>query len=528
MAQYSLPPRSFVIFLIAFCGALFLGDAACFRWLYWRLPDESAWGEAPHYHFERRARELAARERVPGEVRVLAVGSSIALYSILPERIEARLAAAGHPEVQVELLAHQGLTPAHLYAYRERVLAAAPDLVALPVNFVDFRLERPIMQRRLADLDSGDPTRRADAYRAALQYLIEGPEFRVIAPAGTLSAYYSELDWNQRAGHFWATGLAAFRYRWLGLDAPALLLENRYSAGRSYHTFAGATIGGEGVTERGWTGGVFSFALSERELERGIYLEAPAELFQAHPRPRLELRYFRNADGRNAAPYAVEQTDLARGWQRRRAPVAARVGDRVEGELNARWLSPDCACRLGVRLTRNAGLARAAPRSDRRPLRREDDLYRLQNDAEYRASFQARILRFDRSGMQYLEALKMAKDIWAQRKFDPDYPTFVRLNAFRALALERGADVLTIDSPENPISFAWYAASPFRAGLRAFLAAPPRAGGPGRAHYLDMTRALPMQAFYDYHHLSLYGAEQFSDRLADRLLEWLAERRPAR
>jgi hypothetical protein len=527
MAQFAFPPRSFVIFLVAFSGALFLGDAVCFRWLYWRLPDESAWGELPHYYFERRARELSARERRPGEVRVLAVGSSIALYSILPERIEARLAAAGHPEVKVELLAHQGLTPAHLFAYRERVLATAPDLVALPINFVDFRLERPIMQRRLGDLDSGDPTRRADAYRAALQYLIEGPEFRVIAPGGTLSAYFAELDWNQRAGHFWATGLAAFRYRWLGLDAPALLFENRHSAGRSYHTFAGARIGGDGVTERGWTGAQFSFDLSERELERGIYLEAPAELFHAHPRPHLQLSYFRRAAPPGAAPYAVSEEDLARGWRSYRPPADARAGDRVKGELNAQWLSPDCACNVGVRLTRNAGLAHAARRSDQRPLRREDELYRLQSDAEYRASFEARILRFDRSGMQYLEALKMAKDVWAQRKFDPDYPTFALLNDFRALALERGADVLTIDSPENPISFEWYAGSSFRAGLRDFLAAPPRSGGPGRAYYLDLTRALPMQDFYDYHHLSLYGAERFSDRFADRLVQWLNDRRKA-
>jgi hypothetical protein len=481
MATYSLPPRSLVIFLVAFLGALFLGDAVCFRWLYWRLPDESAWGELPHYHFERRARALAGREREPEEVRVLAVGSSIALYSVLPERIHARLTAAGYSQVRVELLAHQGLTPAHLYAYRERVMATAPDLIVLPINFVDFRLERPIMQQRLADLDSGDPTRRTAAYSAALKYLLDGPEFRSIAPAGSLSAYFLELDWEQRAANLWATGLAVYRYRWFALDAPTLLLENRYSAGRSYHTFAGAQIGGEGATERGWTGTEFSLALSSRELERGLHLEAPAELFQTNPAPRLRLRYFRPDGGRDSAPYAVEDFELTRGWRSYRPPAAARAGDRVTGELNAQWLSPDCACPVGVRLTRNAGLARAALRSERRPLRREDELYRRQSDAEYRASFEARVLRFDRSGMQYLEALKIAKETWARRPFDPEYPTFTLLNDFRALALTRGADVLTVDSPENPISFEWYAASPFRAGLRAFLATAPRAAGPGQA-----------------------------------------------
>ena len=97
----------FAVFFLSF-------DILLFRFLFWQLPNESGWAELPYYNFEYRARELANTAPDPAEptgrpLRVLFVGSSLAMYSVLPEDLSRNLSERLGRPVEVKLLSHQGM-----------------------------------------------------------------------------------------------------------------------------------------------------------------------------------------------------------------------------------------------------------------------------------------------------------------------------------------------------------------------------------------------------------------------------------
>jgi len=68
----------------------------------------------------------------------------------------------------------------------------------------------------------------------------------------------------------------------------------------------------------------------------------------------------------------------------------------------------------------------------------------------------------------------------------------------------RGVRVVVVNAPENPLTLAKYSESGYYAGYLAFLR---ELGGPD---FLDASRLLPMQMFYDYHHLTHGGAAKMT------------------
>ena len=175
---------------------------------------------------------------------------------------------------------------------------------------------------------------------------------------------------------------------------------------------------------------------------------------------------------------------------------------------------------LGVRLARNTG--RSEYRSSGRELRREDERYLRMTAEEYDASFARRILKFDRAGMQYLHALEMAKRIWSVRNFDGELPAARGFEEFRNKLAKSGVRLLVINSPENPISLAWYGDSVWYRSYLEFLK-----NGPGRLYsFSSEERSLRRQLFYDYHHLSFYGAREFTARLSRTVASIMREEKP--
>ncbi|MCR9144699.1 MAG: hypothetical protein NXI24_20845 [bacterium] len=504
--------KIFVWFGLFFC----LFDVVFFRFLFWQLPNESAWSEHPFYNFEYRAREAAAENPAPGTTRVVFAGSSLALYSVLPPLLESELARRLNDRpVEVKMLSHQGMSSMHLAAYADRILAARPDVVVVPVGTVDFRLERPIMQG-IDRLNPADPMERRRALDESLEYTIAKPEFRMLAPGGWFREYHSDLDLNQASAALLASGIASYRYRLMFWRPVETLLDNRFSRGRSYHEYAGVPIGGEGITHRGWTGRVFELTVTPSLLRDGLLMQAPDTLVAAAAPGALSLTVERLPGGEG-----VHRRPLKSGWQSldlKNLRVAA--GDRLRFTLSHTQYAESGARERGVRLSRNAGRELKQLRDLGREPRREDDLYRGYTDAEYRESFERRILRFDRAGSEYLEALKQARHVWAARDFDAELPGFVAFDRFRKRLADAGVSLLIVNNPENPISLSWYGDSRWYADYLRYLS---KGKGPGPYSFYEASRLLEMQMFYDYHHLSYYGAELYSRAVAGRLEEVLTD-----
>jgi hypothetical protein len=525
--------RVFVWFGVFF----FFFDIVFFRLGFWALPNESAWGEHPFYNFEYRAREADSIPPEPGAVRIVFAGSSLALYSVLAPEFERELTARlGGRAVEVKTLSHQGMSTMHLAAYADRILAARPDVLVVPVGTVDFRIDRPIMQG-IDRLDSPDPDVRRAALAESRNYTVAKPEFRMLAPAGWLREYRADLSMNQMSAALLARAVAAYRYRLLVWSPIETMLDNRLSRGRSYHEYAGVPVGGGGVSHRGWTGRVFELPVTPTLIADGVLLQAPSKLIAAAApgTPLVNItRLTPNSSG--AVRSHRRRYTLKAGWQTIRLrdavtseperdleafpnserTIAVVAGDCLRFELSHTVQSESEADERGLRLSRNAGRRLNELRNLGRELRREDDLYRGYSDAEYRESFGRRILRFDRAGSEYLEALKMARDVWARRAFDPELPGFVAFESFRKRLADAGVSLLIVNNPENPISLDWYGDSSWYADYVRFLAAGPDSG---RYSFYDASRLLNMQMFYDYHHLSYHGAERYSRAVALKLAE---------
>ncbi len=525
-------------YLLRFGLVWLIFDALVFRWLFWQLPDESTWTELPFYHFEHSLRRAAGEAPEPGRPRIVIAGSSLAMYSVLPDVVrESYAASASDSEIDIRLLSHQGLSTMHLLAYADRILAARPDVVVLPLGTVDFRLERPIMQG-LARLDSLDPAVRAGALRESLRYTLARPELSQLAPAGWLRAYGDELNPEQ-----WATGGAAllsgaYRYRRLVAGGLRRLSDNRFSRGRGYHEYAGVPIGGGGISRQGWTADRFELSLTAALLREGLLFQVPDELMvdyrasgAAEP---LSLRVQRTRSGGSASAVDFRVPLERAGWQTLRlVDRGFAVGDRLRFTVSHTRYDPARADRRGIRLTRNAGRDAVPQRSIGRELRREDTLYRSYCDREYAASFRARILNFDRAGSEYLEALQIARRTWAGRAFDPELPGFVAFERFRQRLARAGVSLVVVNNPENPLTLQWYGDSQWYADYLRFLSGAVEGEHLGRNeqsapaakyYFFDTARLLAMQMFYDYHHLSYFGAAEYSQWIGERLRPIIADR----
>lgn len=530
--SFSLTPFRY---LLRFGLAFLLFDALVFRWLFWQLPDESTWTELPFYHFEHSLRRAANEPPESGRPRVVFAGSSLAMYSVLPDVVRESYGGTA-AEVDIRLLSHQGLSTMHLLAYADRILATRPDVVVLPLGTVDFRLERPIMQD-LAQLDAGDPAVRANALRESLRYTLARPELSQLAPAGWLRAYGDELNREQ-----WATGgvallSGAYRYRRLAVRGLRRLSDNRFSRGRSYHEYAGVPIGGGGISRQGWTADSFELSLTAALLRDGLLFQVPDELMvdylargTAEP---LSLRVRRISTIGSASANAVVDFRVPverTGWQTLRlSDRGFAVGDRLRFTVSHTRYDPARADQRGVRLTRNAGRDQIPRRAIGRELRREDTLYRSYSDREYAASFRARILNFERAGTEYLEALQIARRTWAGRAFDPELPGFVAFQRFRQRLARAGVPLVVVNNPENPLTLQWYGDSNWYADYLRFLSVADdhtagrndQSAPAANYYFFDTARLVAMQMFYDYHHLSYFGAEQYSQWIGERLRDVL-------
>ncbi len=492
-------------FILTFVLAYFVLDGFLFRFLLWRLPNESAWESFPLYNFEYRFRHLARREKA-GEFRIIAAGSSIALYSILPEKLNELFAGEPGNRTNVLMLARQGLNVFELNAIFDRILETRPDVIILPLNMVDFRLERPIVLDLVKDLDTDH---RGEALQSAESDLWQFPESQILDPGGYLLAARSPRDLGR--GLFLEIS-AAYRYRSLFWDGPSQYLENRYSKGRSYENYAGIPVEGGNITHRGWVGSNFEITITETLRREGLDVQAPDSLF-ARPGendmsgPILEIQ------PAEARPRRIE---LQRGWQNISLSEQS-PGSKVRFRVSRSFYSDENDDRFALRFSRNAGRSEPISFPVSRELRREDERYRRMTDTEYPESFARRILKFSRPGMQYLQSLQTAKRIWALRHFDPDLPAARAFRQFQKKAADAGIPLVVIHSPENPLSREWYEKSVWYAEFIKYLSESPGAAA-GQYSFYQWQDALPMQDFYDYHHLTYFGAQKFTDRLA-RILE---------
>ncbi len=492
--------RALAVSLIVL-AAFALADTLVFRFLFFALPNETAWETEPFYNFEWQMHRL--RNKPAGEFRIVIAGSSLGLYGFLPEQMERDLAdAVPGKNVRVYVVGHQGMHGLELAALSERYAALSPDLVILPVNMVDLRLERPILMNLMEQLSGPDRPAALGLLRRDLASMYA---VMPLTGEGLIEAAGDRLDVLEKGKVYLGAFCAGCRLKPFVRPPLDTLLDNRFSRGHTYERYAGIDVlSGDraGVTQRGHVPSSFSMTVTPELIRTGLELE----IFADEAEIRLE------SGGRE------KRETRGRGWKN--IPL---LGFAEPGAVLKVQIAPDVpfdlyADRYAARLARNAGLG-TPQRHGARPLRREDDLYEHMSDAEYKDSFEKRNYAFSKPGWEYLRALYDAKRIWAGRNFDPGLPAVEGIAVF-AGRMQEHSDLLVVNSPENPLTLSLYENSPYYRQCTAFLS-----GLVPRGRMMDAAKIFPMQKFYDYHHLTWYGASAFSKITAEYISREFRSRR---
>lgn len=541
--------RYLIITVIFGSIIFFFLDFFIYGELLWRIPDVTAWETEPHYRFEYEVRKIE-RERSPDDVLVLVVGSSVARYGILPEKLEAylnstkvdhendqkstpveRLHSGG--KIKVRFFAHQGMTPAHLSMLRSRILDLKPDMIVYPIGMVDFRLERPLSLGLMDDLY--DSYRRKEALGILSGDLSNLYDYGSLSPYGLLENYGDGLNYSDMATLYLKIISRTYRYRELAPVGLRAYINGMLGSGKRYDRYAGIDVGGGGVNHRGWTGRSFSITMTSTLLEDGILMHWPGNTDDHRVGESRESRQVKEPDGENVIhgnlyirdgdcngsqpgmadksrdmksdTVDADQTErLNAGWNR------VFVKDAQIGDMKCFIVEPSIYNAefdefIGVRLTQYAGLDRPGLRGQR-PIRREDIRYSAMTEKEYLDHFRKRLLDYRRPGMAYLKALKEAHEVWGPLSFDRELPAAVAFTQMMKVFRANRIPVLLISAPENPVAQKWYGDNRWIDSFHDYL----KGEGVKVGLFMDFSDLLSAGDFYDYHHPGYNGARIETDR----------------
>ncbi|EIE00996.1 hypothetical protein [Leptospira licerasiae] len=493
------------------------------------FPNELEWDTSPWFNFLEKRRRIKFSENEKG---ALIVGSSVALYSSLPERMNEKLK---NTSIRTEFYSHPALTPSDFYFYKEDIASKKPKLVFFVLNPADLQLDFLITEKeneaRLAqykqnllyqensiidfqNLEYSEKT--LDEVSATTRH-----QNRMIYPAQYLREKYKNILRIGKSAFLSLLSRSLFlvvRYRSFLYDPMDAWIENHLRSGRSYHYYTGI-IPEEGIYLRGWAKPEFSI---DCELKNGIFEESV--FFQEKD---TTLRIW----GEGKA-ILFDKTFPKSGWHTIKFNVpekSDRTKLRISSDKKISSLQVDSRIFgteeiYGIRLSQN--FCRNEIRKHISYIRipgLDDARLSKMDDTTYSKDYTERIYGYkgESSKMSRLVTLRMAK---IKLSSSPKFFTWSELEYLKKgieYLEEQGIQVVLVNSPENPIEREVYEFSPWYKGYISYLE------NLGKTKYKFKNAISDFEdkrSFLDPHHLTYEASERSSDLYAEWILETLAEK----
>ncbi|MGH7789926.1 MAG: hypothetical protein ACRERC_23870, partial [Candidatus Binatia bacterium] len=454
---------------------LLLLDVTFNLW-FWHIPKLT--GPSGDYGYELLldSRALSAAPKGAGEVRVLALGSSIAGAFDAPQ-VEALLRAeGGAPATRVDRLLLPGIKPSDLRLFLATEGAALqPDVALVLLNPLDFM--NPSFERDLK------------------------PQVRyVLPPSETLRERWEFI--STVAGKLdlaLASASNLYRYRKLLRasieDHGALLL--RALRG-------GPPAGPYGWYADGFTAQRFALPITGAAIDFEYFVD-PAWLAQRGP-VTLEFR--------TDAGLLAHQVEREPGWKTIRLAPPAGAGPLLHVWADSGWNRRAAGLADDTRLlgVGTRGLPAGAPPDAVRPPLQYPPLERSAPDMLLRMrgesgdAFAARwsaLLEADTEFGRRFRAYRDAKVAARDTPVAPD-GEFAELERLVELLRARGATVVLVNNPESPLMRSLYEDGVgYQSYVDALQAIAARHPG---SEFRDLRAALPAEDFNDWHHVTYIGA----------------------
>jgi hypothetical protein len=472
--------------------ALLLLDATFNLW-FWRIPKLTSASGDYGYEFLLTAHRLREQPKAPGEVRVLATGSSIA-GSFEPSQVESLLTAdAQAPPIAVDRLLLPGIKPSDLHLFFATEGADLhPDVVAVLLNPLDFL--NPSFEHDL---------------KPQVRYVL--PPWETLHARGAFIPTVSgKLDL--------ALASVSNLYRYRKLLRSAIEDHARWLLGFVRRR---TPANGYGWYADGWSRQEFGVPINGAEAFE--YWVDSAWLQQ---RGTVALEFA------TASGVVARRTESEPGWKT--LPLPAGAGPLLHVSADSAW-SPRAADGqgdtrlLGVRLRARSSLT--PPEQARAPLRyppleraHVDALLRMNGTAgEEFARRWARLLEAD---TEFGRRFRAYRDSKVAVRNEPIEPTgeYAELERLVALLHGRGTTVLLINGPESSLMRDLYENGAHYRSYVAFLA--DLAGRYPGTQFQDLRAQLPNDDFNDWHHVTYIGAAKLGPVYA-ALLKPLVARQAA-
>jgi hypothetical protein len=492
-----IPLKSRIIFVVfSFLALVGLADHILFNKYFYQIPNELEWDTSPWYNFKHKTMNLKPYGYF--EDGVLVVGSSVAMYSALPEDIQNLMNQKRESKrtYKVDFYAHVAMSPTDLYYYLDDLISKNPKQVAYLLNTGDFQM----------DYFNLTPELKLNGYNDEIRALDYSGRFpvKLFYPAQFVRDYYSYLHKFQIFSLLAKSILHVNRVRLFFRDPLDAYYERHNRKGRSYHNYTGTTPN-EGIYIKGWTLPTFTIhcELTDGALDELIYIAIP----------ETEVKVF------DDSKEVFAKTFPEVGWHKIRIEFERSNSYKLllitsNKTISSREIDPKSYAKernYGIRLSQNFCKREFEENiSYRRPQALEDKnlaemsieeytqdyIHRMYEDADKRPEIRRHVL---------LRNIKKA--LSKEEKFVP-WKEFEYLDKIKERLTKEGISFLIINNPENPIELEIYRNSVWYQGYIEYLQSK---DDQVNTFFYDLSQYLTdPRDFLDSHHLSYLGSFKMS------------------
>ncbi len=500
----SLRFKVIIIFLL-FIFSVSLLDKLIFNKLLYSFPNELEWDTSHWYNFQHSRINL---QPFSGENRgILITGSSVGLYSALPEFIEESLRKVDK-KVSVRFYSHVAMSPTDFYHYTDDIISKKPALVVYPINPADFQFdyfspENPEIFNR----------------EGWVRYNGERQPVRSFYPLDFAIGYHKELSTDVFFLLLSKSLLYVNRERNFLLDPLYSYYERHFRDGRSYHNYTGITPE-EGIWRKGWTLPKFTINCEVVPDTDGI-----REEFIFTELPDTEVRITKNNT------VLLNETFKKSGWKEIKIPLDKNKSKELltietKNTVSSRTIDPKSYSReefYGIRLSQNFcrnDFQRNISFQRREVL--EDITLSKMTEEEYVSDYNNRLfLNSDKRPELFRQNwIRSIKQNISTLEFTPWIEFEYFQKAINKLK-NNNIKVIIINIPENPLERKFYIPSKWYSGYDEYMKS---ISSEQKVKYLDKILSLEdPRYFIDINHLTYRGAKVISEEYINLIKESLNE-----
>lgn len=414
-------------------------DLVIFQILYFKIPNQLEWDTSPWYNFLHKRKSIRFKEKEEG---VIITGSSVALYSALPEEIENEL--NGHRiRYNLEFYSHVAMSPMDFYYYLEDVVRKKPSMVLYLFNPADLQFDyiREVKEGKGLSYTNEDK----------INYYKQRFPAKIFYPWRFLRDNFAELNRRDIIQFLTKYILYANRYRVFLRDPIDAYIERNFRSGKSYHNYTGMVPEG-GIWRKGWTEQKFTIRC---EIQNGKFVET---IFI--PKGHTELYIYYMDRIWNRMYYAKS------GWKKLKFKVPKEISNpkitfEVNQNVSSRQINPNLYGKeyfYGIRLSQN--FCKTDVESNISYIRKDsldDQKFLEMSIEEYEKDYFQRMYFHSniRPEMARLNDLRKKKELLKRTKFQK-WPELHYLERIAKMLKENNIKLVLVNNPENPIELKRY------------------------------------------------------------------------